>query len=75
MKKRFLILAAVAVSGVAAVVAGNTNKFVRSEADANVIEVTEGSTWYFCVSLGGTCTINGHGWALDLPGYYKYYKN
>ncbi len=57
MKKKLLILAAVAVSGVAAVVAGNTNKFFNSDAEAaNYTEHFSYGRWIYCLQqYEGTC--------------------
>lgn len=56
MKKKLLILAAVAVSGLAAVVASNTNKmFGDSDADAVLLEIFCGNDVYDCYSGGNGC--------------------
>ena len=71
MKKRIIILAAVAVSGLAAVVASNNKIFFNNEADANTIEVKNGSSYSYCVSGGYECCIPGHGWELVVHSYYN----
>lgn len=60
MKKKFLILAAVAVSGVAAVVASNNNKvFGASDADAHTKEYSRlGTTWYCIDDDHSDCPTN-----------------
>ncbi len=57
MKKKFLILAAVAVSGLAVAVASNTNNvFGGNNADASVlIEIFCGNDVYDCYSGGPVC--------------------
>ena len=57
MKKKIIILATVAVSGLAAVVASNTNKmFGANDAEANnCIEVINGVIKKGCIGEGGLC--------------------
>lgn len=70
MKKKLLILAAVAVSGLAAVVASNNNKVLgNNEANSFPIEFF-GSSRAYCLENGDRCEINaGLGWVIIVPGY------
>lgn len=60
MKKKLLILAAVAVSGLAAVVASNTNKvFSNNEADAEEPCEIDGPLLTYTCSGPGECSLEG----------------
>jgi len=58
MKKKIIILAAVAVSGLAAVVANNTNVFSSNDAEGMPCEIiADAFHKYFCDGRSGSCTI------------------
>lgn len=68
MKKKIIILAAIAVSGLAAVVASNTNDiFINSDADA-MCEIKHGSTVVLACEGNGQCTVSKMGYTLTCDG-------
>ena len=64
MKKKIIILAAITVSGLAAVVASNTNDiFINSDADA-MCEIKHGSTVVLTCIGDGYCSDTKMGYTL-----------